>query len=492
MPRPRSPAASDTAWLIAQHASLKSLYDLRLVALLVVTVVMFGVAGVIGGLSLRAERDDRSRLAAAAWQRSSLDAAVVVRPVNRLRFIHADVDDELPSYLVVSPELVDYADEDMELRRLAPPAPELDWTFVLTFVVGITCLLICFDSVSGERQKGTLRLLFAAGVSRSSYYWGSFLGALLTTVPFVAVGVVVNLICVSLLARIQLDSGELVRVALCFLAAVLLVVAFLALGLFATCVASRPATSLLVGLCAWITVSFVIPYGGLLLAPALSPTPSVAETEARLRQAQTTFFRQLYPISSTSIRKIVERTDLSAADKRERLERLQRTIDEQDQLALQAYRRAVVEIRSEVLNSLRQQVQLARSAQRISPVAAYSEAVAALVGSGLSGQEDFVRQAQDYRLVFRDYAGQMRRALAGRVERQGIIIEEGGFEIRNTHRTSFATVAFERDSFPRFSVSRPSIAEDLAEAVPALWFIATVTLLALGSGYLVFAFRQDD
>ena len=61
----------------------------------------------------------------------------------------------------------------------------MDWAFIIGYVLSLIALLFTFDSVSGEREQGTLRLMLANSIPRHTVLIGKFLGALISiTIPF--------------------------------------------------------------------------------------------------------------------------------------------------------------------------------------------------------------------------------------------------------------------------------------------------------------------
>ena len=56
----------------------------------------------------------------------------------------------------------------------------MDWGFIIGYVLSLIALLFTFDSISHEREQGTLRLMFANSIPRHTVLIGKFLGALIS------------------------------------------------------------------------------------------------------------------------------------------------------------------------------------------------------------------------------------------------------------------------------------------------------------------------
>ena len=60
------------------------------------------------------------------------------------------------------------------ISTLRPNAMAIDWVFIITYLLSFIPFLFTFDAISGERERGTLRLCFANSISRSALLVGKF------------------------------------------------------------------------------------------------------------------------------------------------------------------------------------------------------------------------------------------------------------------------------------------------------------------------------
>ena len=51
-----------------------------------------------------------------------------------------------------------YPDENPNLRDIRPDYTQIDWVLVISVVLSFVAILFTFDAISGERERGTLRL----------------------------------------------------------------------------------------------------------------------------------------------------------------------------------------------------------------------------------------------------------------------------------------------------------------------------------------------
>lgn len=473
-------------WIIAAHVVRRSLYDRRIIVLSAVALAMFVVGGVVGAGDLVDRQRRYAEMQARAYAASDLEAAIFVRPPNPLAFVHRGSDEDLPRYVTITDGLVDYPADDVETLRLALASVELDWTFVLTYVISLICLLVTFDGISGEAERGTLRLIVMNGVARSTYFFGSFLGGLLTMVPLLLIGYLLDLLILTLLADLSLDASHAVALLLAFVASILLVAVFLSLGLLSSALSARASGSLLIALGGWLIFTFGIPIGSVLVAGLAAPAPTVTEMQADLQAAQRRFLMQSYPLSSLEIERISGDDRLSQGAKERRIARLQERIDDQNAQAMERYRAAIIEIRTRHFNALSNQVAAANAIGRASPVSAYEEVVGSLLGTGLPGQFEFLEHARNEMRRFTSYVARARRESAAEPRTREVVIETNGLRLRNIQGISYAGVEFDRSDYPRFSPPSRSSRDALKDAPLGLAVLATFPFLFLTIGYFQF------
>ena len=84
----------------------------------------------------------------------------------------------------------------------------MDWTFLVRIVVSFLCVVLAFDTFSGEHERGTLRSVLANPVSRAQVLVGKTAAHLTVLMTAVVLGVVVSLLVMSVGEAIQLGRGR--------------------------------------------------------------------------------------------------------------------------------------------------------------------------------------------------------------------------------------------------------------------------------------------
>ena len=117
------------------------------------------------------------------------------------------------------------------LKNLDPDATAVDWAFVIGYVSSLIALLFTFDTISREREHGTLRLMLANAISRHTVLIGKFLGALISVSIPLVIAVLMNLFVISTSSAVHLGTDEWGRLGIIIGIAMLYLCLFLALGL---------------------------------------------------------------------------------------------------------------------------------------------------------------------------------------------------------------------------------------------------------------------
>lgn len=149
-----------------------------------------------------------------------------------------------------------YPQETPNLQNIRPDFTTLDWAFIVSYVLSFVAILFTFDTISGELERGTLRLTLANSVPRHTVLIGKFLGAFISVnIPF-AIAVLMNLLLISTSDAVQLNAGAWGRLGILYAIVILYVCLFIALGVLISAAVRESGVSLVVLLLIW--VSFVV------------------------------------------------------------------------------------------------------------------------------------------------------------------------------------------------------------------------------------------
>ena len=283
-----------------------------------------------------------------------------------------------------------YPSATPNLKNIDPDATKIDWAFVIGYVLSLIALLFTFDSVSGEREHGTLRLMLANPIPRYTVLIGKFLGAFISVnIPFV-IAVLMNLLVISTSRAVHLGVNEWGRLGIIVGISLLYLCLFLALGLLVSARVRQSAVSLVVLLLIWVSFVIFMPNTLASIASRFSPARSYDAFQADRRQTRRAVLEVYYTQR--------EKTD----DPSKRMQIAGKYVTEdatQDARVRQAY-----------LSERISQVSQARAITRISPVAITQHLLEVFAGSGLERHLQFVENVQLYDREYREFIADTERA----------------------------------------------------------------------------------
>ena len=276
-----------------------------------------------------------------------------------------------------------YPDANLQNKDVGPNVSQVDWAFIIGYVLSLIAILFTFDTFSGERERGTLRLMLANSIPRHTILIGKFLGALLSiSIPFI-LAVLVNLLLISTANTVHLTTEAWGRLGIIFFLALLYTSLFLALGLLVSTRVQRSAVSLMILLLAWVTFVVFMPSTLASIASSFSPAVSFDE-----------FWKQRNPVQEDLWDKYeqwvwsegLDDSTLKGKSKfyTEHVERWERRREER------------IKYRSS-------QVHHARAITSISPATLLQHLIEGFAGTGFERHLQFVENTQRYARQFREF-----------------------------------------------------------------------------------------
>lgn len=319
---------------------------------------------------------------------------------------------------------ISYGSVNPDAKDLRPQATKIDWVFIITYLLSLIPLLFTFDSFSGERERGTLRLCLANPISRPILLVGKYLGTLIAIlIPFVF-AVLVNLAVISTDSWTQLSAMDWSRLGIILLIALSYVGIFIGLGLMISAGTREPRLSLIVVLLIWVTVVVFVPSTlGTLSTKWMPPL----QTNDQFQAAKDLAIDENNTDYNEQIKKVKEKKLSGAQSKLQQLAKMPRdSLSPEDIKAAQDEYNSIwqkdgieelhiksefvkkdVEIRERFnrshLDAQTAQIQSARAATRFSPAAIVQYALESMAGTGFNRHLQFLDNVHLYTKQFRQF-----------------------------------------------------------------------------------------
>jgi ABC-2 type transport system permease protein len=278
---------------------------------------------------------------------------------------------------------------------------DLDFLFFINIVGSLLAFAFTYDAISGERESGTLRLIFVNSVSRPMFLLGKWISSLLSFViscvpAFIGVAIV-------LLTHpdISLKTSDWASVLYLFLISLFYISAFITLSIFISACTKHPRTSLVILLIIWVILVLSIPNLSPWIALKLHPVRSVHEVEMSLANINDEVFQKY----GKDIRNFMQSHDLNKKDSwseadKQRWESIYAEYTH-NVLKEREFRRG--QIRQEFINEIQAQATVSRWFSMISPSSAFTSLASDLAHTGVESERDFRRACIRYRMNYTDY-----------------------------------------------------------------------------------------
>jgi len=164
--------------------------------------------------------------------------------------------------------------------------PSLDFLFIVTIIMSLLAILFSYDAITGERESGTLRLVIANSVPRTTILFGKFIGgAASLLIPFI-LALLVGVFYINLNPNIQWDGSAWSELALLTAASITFIALFYLLGLMVSTFSRYSAISILNCLFLWVLLVLVIPNVCPYISAQLRRVPSIKEAQRRDREIE--------------------------------------------------------------------------------------------------------------------------------------------------------------------------------------------------------------
>lgn len=284
---------------------------------------------------------------------------------------------------------MDYPSSDRNLKNIMPRYLKTDWAFIIGLLVSFAGILFTFDAISGERERGTLRLVLACSVSRSSVILGKFIGAFISVMLPLAMAILLNLLIINISGAAQLSTAHWGRIGMIALISAIYVAIFICLGIFISSRFSRSSTSLLTLLLIWVIFVVLMPSILGSISSGLKKVPSKDEISRRKQSINEDLWKRYESRGLFKIAPSRENPDMGA------LTLWAECLNEE--------RQTYEKIEDENLNAQLAQIQLARQITRISPTAIYRYALESMSDTGFQRHHKFIASVRAYRDRFWEY-----------------------------------------------------------------------------------------
>ena len=397
---------------------LTSLLELRFLVCAALCVLLGLISVVVLRADLEARRTEFSRNQAlyrdqadeyGSYRDLQRRGVRVDRPPQSFQVLFYGVEKTLDRTAVVSEDYLPGFQGDLNANPAVLLFPVADMLFVVAVVLSLLAFFISCDTVAGERESGTLKLVMSYPVPRDLVILAKWLGGYFSlALPFLA-ALLIGALLISISEEVPFTATDWEAFAVTGAVSLLLLAVMFSIGLLVSVRARSSSTAILTLVALWVLLALVVPNLGPYLAELAVPVPDVGSVEREIglrTEALAADYRRQWRRGGRSFR------SMTAS---ERSEFFRQRREQRDQLQ-QDVNKVSAEIISDFETRLRRQTDMARVLTRISPVACFVFANTDLGATGVRHEERLIGSLRQYQRQFARYVAAKTEAAAGSEE----------------------------------------------------------------------------
>ncbi len=273
----------------------------------------------------------------------------------------------------------------------------LDLMFIVKIVLSLFAILFTYDTIVGEKEKGTLKLALSNDIPRDRLILGKAIGGYISLLMPLLIPLVLSLIILVIAPNLALSGGDWARLFLIFLMFFLYLSVFFSLGLFISARTSRSSTSFLVLLFLWVIFVMVIPKVAVITAGQVKPIPSVHEITAK----KDAYLQQIQAESQKTARervmKIMSEAGKDVAGAQAKIKQYITDFQQEVTSKIDANNAAIERDYQQKKNA---QQRLAINLSRISPASALTFGTMTMARTGVDDYDAFLASIRAYKPIY--------------------------------------------------------------------------------------------
>lgn len=315
--------------------------------------------------------------------------------------------------------------------------PTMDLMAFAGLILSLMAVVFGYDAISGEKERGTLRLMLSYAVPRDKVLLSKWIGGYLALIVPFLLTVVVGAVLVTIQPTVSLTAGQWVRLAAIVGLALLYVASVYSMAILVSCLTPRPSTSVMVLLSLWVVLVLALPnlspHVAAMVVPAGNPREVKSQIEPTVREVFHREFREPWTEYQAS------HANGSEQDQTEQHIQMMTLFKRATRSCLEAAQK----IHRKADSAVRTQTMLSRWLGRVSPMTCFAAAAAELADEGATGRWRYRDQLWSYQRELMDYTAD-----------EEIALLEAGVEVGRDPASSWRLVRTKPT--PRFAYVPPA------------------------------------
>lgn len=339
----------------------------------------------------------------------------------------------------------------------------LDLDFLFQIILSLFAILLTYNAVNGEKERGTLALTFANPVPRDKYILGKLFGSFTA----LSIPLIIPLLLGALLLPLMgvpMEGGDWMKLIVILFTGFLYFGVFLSLSVFMSIIMKQSSGSFLMMLVIWIMSVIVLPRASVIIAGRAVDVPSVDEVNSKKAKFSTQVFEEQFKKMGT----------FKPASETTGMQEFQKFMAELQEESSKKQKEFNDKLNEERSNRQSLQQGVAFGISRISPSACFSLAATNIAGTSLQLINEFMDQAVAYQDVFKKF----QMAKTGATSGSGVMIA-----IRTSGEEE---KKIDPKELPQFKYNSPDIAKTLGRSIIDLVILIIYNLIFFFGSFVAF------
>lgn len=209
------------------------------------------------------------------------------RAPELLSTLVAGVEPYMPIYYSFNSQLQETRPGNIEAEDFSAISTfgSFDLLFLVQVVFSLMAVLLAFDMIAGEKERGTLKALLSNSIPRDSILLGKFIGGFLVLWLTFLIGFLLQFLVLNLFDGRFLAGDILGRILSIVAISTLFLGGFYSLGLMISTFCHSTRTAIVALLVTWVVLQLVIPKASEMVATVVSPVRSEFDVRVDRRGA---------------------------------------------------------------------------------------------------------------------------------------------------------------------------------------------------------------
>jgi len=182
---------------------------------------------------------------------------IVVKP-SALSFISSN-HNLLPNGMIITYFREKFPEHFKTSNQFFPTYVSMDFVNIMLYCISLLCLILSYNAFSGEKERGTLKLILVNNVSRSHVIMGKYLSLLVCISTPILAGIILNIIFAETFPVVQLTGLDYIKIGVFFIVSLLFITLNIFIGFIISVLTHKSSVSLIFALLTWIILLIFIP-----------------------------------------------------------------------------------------------------------------------------------------------------------------------------------------------------------------------------------------